>query len=268
MINVAVTGAAGRMGMAIINAVQANSNITLVGALERDGSPMVGHDAGEVAGAGHAGIRITDNRDIAFGETDVIIDFTAPESTIKNVEEAAHLGKAIVIGTTGLSHHQRDHLKELGAKVRMVMAPNMSVGVNLLFKLVHDATRKVGHDYDIEIIEAHHRHKKDAPSGTAIRISEVVADALGSNLEDVAVYERRGIIGERQPGEIGIQTIRAGDIVGDHTVIFGGPGERIEITHKASSRQNFAVGAVKAALWLVDKPNGQYDMQDVLGLKD
>ncbi|MBE9528397.1 MAG: 4-hydroxy-tetrahydrodipicolinate reductase [Proteobacteria bacterium] len=268
MVNIAVTGAAGRMGMAITNAVQSNSMIKFVGALEREGSPMVGHDAGEVAGAGHAGVRITDNRDIAFGEADVVIDFTAPESTIKNIEECVHLDKAIVIGTTGLSHHQRDHIKELGAKVRMVMAPNMSVGVNLLFKLVHDAVMKVGHDYDIEIIEAHHRHKKDAPSGTAIRISEVVADALGSNLEDVAVYERRGIIGERQPGEIGIQTIRAGDIVGDHTVILAGPGERIEITHKASSRQNFAVGAVKAALWIVDKANGQYDMQDVLGLKD
>ncbi len=268
MINVAITGAAGRMGMAIINAVQSNGGIRLVGALEREGSPMVGHDAGEVAGAGHADIRIAESRAIAFGEADVIIDFTAPEASIKNIEEAARLSKAIVIGTTGFSHHQRDHIKELSENVRLVMAPNMSVGVNLLFKLVHDAALKVGHDYDIEIIEAHHRHKKDAPSGTAIRISEVVADALGSNIDDVAVYERRGIIGERQPGEIGIQTIRAGDIVGDHTVIFGGPGERIEITHKASSRQNFAVGAVKAALWLADKENGMYDMQDVLGLKD
>ncbi len=254
--------------MAIINAVQPNGEVKLAGALEREGSLMVGHDAGEVAGAGHAGIRITDNRDIAFGEADVIIDFTSPESTLKNIEDAARLGKAIVVGTTGFSHQQREHIKELSKKVRLVLAPNMSVGINLLLKLVYDAVSKVGHDYDIEIIEAHHRQKKDAPSGTAIRISEVVADALGSNLEEVAVYERKGIIGERKPGEIGIQTIRAGDIVGDHTVLLGGPGERIEITHKASSRQTFAVGAVKAALWLAGKENGQYDMQDVLGLKE
>ena len=268
MINVAVTGVAGRMGMAIVNAVQSNGNIRLAGALEREGSPMVGHDAGEVAGTGHASIRVTDDRSVAFGDVDVIIDFTAPDATIKNIEEAARLSKAIVVGTTGFSHQQRDYMKDLSRNVRLVLAPNMSVGVNLLFKLVHDAASKVGNDYDIEIVEAHHRNKKDAPSGTAIRISEVVADAVGRNLEEVAVYERKGIIGERGPGEIGIQTIRAGDIVGDHTVMFCGPGERIEITHKASSRQTFAVGAVKAALWLADKENGIYDMQDVLGLRD
>lgn len=265
MIHVAVTGAAGRMGKAIICAVHENPLTELAGALEREGCPFIGKDAGETAGTVKAGVKITADIDKAFKKADVIIDFTLPEATVKHLEYAVAEKKALVIGTTGFSHHQRDAIKDHGAKARVVMAPNMSVGVNLLLKLVQDAAAVIGNDYDIEIIEAHHRHKKDAPSGTAVRLAEVLASTVGRDLEKVAVYERKGIVGERRPEEIGIQSIRAGDIVGDHTVIFAGPGERIELTHKASSRDTFAMGAVKAAIWLSGKPNGIYDMQDVLG---
>lgn len=266
MIKIAVTGAAGRMGRAIISAILSNGQVELTGALEREDSPSIGKDAGELAGKEKAGVKITGDREKAFKKADVIIDFTTPEVTMKNLEDAATLKKAIVIGTTGFSFSQRDTIKELSQETKIVLAPNMSVGVNLLLKLCEEAARVLS-DYDIEIIEAHHRHKKDAPSGTAIRIAEVIANAVNRDLEKVAVYERKGIIGERKPEEIGIQTIRAGDIVGDHTVIFGAVGERIELTHKASSRDTFALGAVKAAIWLKDRPAGLYDMQDVLGLK-
>ncbi len=267
MIRIAVTGAAGRMGRAIIAAVEANPATSFSGALEKEDSAYLGKDAGEMAGVGKSGIRITDNPEKAFKKADAIIDFSTPESSMKVLDLAVRSGKALVIGTTGFSFHQRDEIKELSEGGRVVMAPNMSVGVNLLLRLVHEAASVVGREYDIEIIEAHHRHKKDAPSGTALRIAEVAASAVGRDLDSAAVYERKGIIGERRPEEIGIQTIRAGDIVGDHTIIFAGPGERIELTHKASSRDTFAAGAVRAAVWVMDKPNGLYDMQDVLGLK-
>lgn len=268
MIHAAVTGAAGRMGRAIVSAINDNHLITLTGALEREESAELGMDAGELAGVGVAGVNVTADREEAFGRADVIIDFTAPDASMRNLEDAVAQSRAIVIGTTGFSHHQREKIKELSARTRVVMAPNMSIGINLLLKLVHEAARVIGNDYDIEIIEAHHRHKKDAPSGTALRIAEVAAAALDKDIEDVAVYERKGIIGERTRDEIGIQTIRAGDIVGDHTIMFGAPGERLELTHRASSRQTFASGAVRAAVWVASKPNGLYDMQDVLGLKD
>lgn len=267
MINIAVTGAGGRMGMAIISVIASSPEAKLSGALEREDSPLLGRDAGEAAAAGKLGVKITDKPDRAFRKADVIIDFTVPEAAVSTLELAAERRISMVIGTTGFSHHQRDLIKELSQKMRIVMAPNMSIGVNLLLKLVSLSARILGSDYDIEIVEAHHRHKKDAPSGTAIRIAEVAAAAVERDLEKVAVYERKGIIGERKPEEIGIQTVRAGDIVGDHTVIFGGIGERIELVHKASSRATFAMGAVKAALWLSDKPHGLYDMQDVLGFK-
>ncbi len=268
MINIAITGAAGRMGKAIIAAIQSNPLTALSGALEAEASPAVGMDAGEAAGIGKTGIKITDDMDRAFKKAAVIIDFSTPEASMRHLEEAVRLKKALVIGTTGFSHHQRDRIKELCAGAKVVISPNMSVGVNLLLKLVHDAARTLGGEYDVEIIECHHRHKKDAPSGTAIRIAEVIAAATGRDLEKVAVYERKGIVGERRPEEIGIQSVRAGDIVGDHTVIFGAPGERIELVHKASSRETFAQGAVRAAIWVADKKNGIYDMQDVLGLKE
>lgn len=267
MINISITGAAGRMGKAIIQAIHENSGVTLSGALEREDSPDLGHDAGELAGIGRCGVKITDSHEKAFKKADVIIDFTMPEATMRTLEDAVPMKKAIVIGTTGFSHVQRDTIKELSARSAIVMSPNMSVGVNLLLKLVADASRVLGQDYDIEIVEAHHKHKKDAPSGTAVRIAEVIAATINADLEKAAVYGRKGIIGERKPGEIGMLSVRAGDIVGDHTVMFATAGERVELTHKASSRQTFAVGAVKAALWVAGKPGGLYDMQDVLGLK-
>lgn len=267
MIKIAVTGAAGRMGAAIISAIIRNPATELAGALEREDSPALGKDAGEIAGADKTGVKITGDKAKAFKKADAIIDFSTPENSMKTVEDAIASKKALVIGTTGFSLHQREEIKELAKNGRIVMAPNMSIGVNLLLKLVADAARVIGHEYDIEIIEAHHRLKKDAPSGTALRIAEVIASTLERDLEKVAVYERKGIIGERRPEEIGIQTIRAGDIVGDHTVIFGCTGERLEITHKASSRATFAEGAVRAAVWVSSRENGLYDMQDVLGLK-
>lgn len=267
MMQIAVTGAAGRMGKEIIGVILSNPGLRLCGALESDQCAFLGIDAGETAGAGKAGVKITDQPDKAFKKADVIIDFTAPEASMRHLEFAVHYKKAIVIGTTGFSHGQREKIKELSAGARVLMSPNMSIGVNLLFKLVSESAMALGKDYDIEITEAHHRHKKDAPSGTAMRIAEVIAGAINRDLEKTAVYGRKGIIGERRPEEIGIFSIRAGDIVGDHTVLFGGPGERIEITHKASSRETFARGAVKAAVWLAGKPEGLYDMQDVLGFK-
>ncbi len=267
MINVAVTGAAGRMGTAIIGVVQSNPLVKLVAALERDDSPALGHDSGEIAGIEKTGVKIIADREKAFKKADCIIDFTTPDSSMKTLEEAAAMNRAMVVGTTGFSLHQRDTIKELGRNARIVAAPNMSVGVNLLLKIVAEVARATRGEYDVEIVEAHHSHKKDAPSGTAVRIAEVIAATLGRDLDSVAVYQRKGIIGERRPEEIGIQSIRAGDIVGDHTVMFAGAGERIELIHKASSREAFAIGAVRAAIWVLDRPNGLYDMQDVLGLK-
>ena len=267
MIRIAVTGAAGRMGAAIIAAIIRNPATELAGALEREDSPALGKDAGELAWIEKTGVKVTSDTARALKKADAIIDFSTPEATMKTVEDAIASKKALVIGTTCFSLHQREEIKDLAKNGRIVMAPNMSIGVNLLLKLVADAARVIGHEYDIEIIEAHHRLKKDAPSGTALRIAEVIASTLDRDLEKVAVYERKGIIGERRPEEICIQTIRAGDIVGDHTVIFGCTGERLEITHKASSRATFAEGAVKAAIWVSSRENGLYDMQDVLGLK-
>lgn len=268
MVRVVVTGAGGRMGRSIINALDKNPGAKLVAALESAGHALLNEDAGDLAGTGTLGVKITDDCAVAFDKADVMIDFSVPEATLTHLDAAVEFEKALVIGTTGFSHHQRDRIKEQSLKTRVVMAPNMSVGVNLLLTLVEQTASILGDDYDIEIIEAHHKHKKDAPSGTALRIAEVAAAATKRDLEKVAVYERKGIIGERGAKEIGIQTIRAGDIVGDHTVIFAGDGERIELIHRAHSRDTFAAGAIKAALWLVDKPNGLYDMHDVLGLKE
>ena len=267
MVKIVVTGAAGRMGKSIINVIRETVGTELVGAVERSGHADIGKDAGEVAGSGKLGIKLTDNFEKAVKKADCIIDFTFPEATMYHLDIALKNNIAVVIGTTGFSHHQRERLKEVGSQLQIVAAPNMSVGVNLLLKVVSDMAKILGKDYDVEIIEAHHRLKKDAPSGTAMRLAEVLAYSLNRDLDKVAVYERHGILGERKSEEIGIQTIRAGDIVGDHTIIFGGLGERLEITHRAQSRDTFARGAVRAALWLVKQPKGLYDMQDVLGLK-
>jgi 4-hydroxy-tetrahydrodipicolinate reductase len=266
MIQIAVAGAGGRMGQALIQTITEEPRTELSGALERPGHELVGSDAGRTSGIDKLGIKISDNTERALKKAEVIIDFTAPEATMHNLEVASKMGLAAVIGTTGFSHHQRDRIKEISKDTRIVLAPNMSIGINTLLKLVDDAASILGDAYDVEIIESHHRFKKDAPSGTALRIAEVAANALDRDLDNVAVYERKGIIGERGPKEIGIQCIRAGDIVGDHTIIFAAPGERIELTHKAQSRDTFANGAVKASIWLSKRSNGLYDMHDVLGL--
>jgi 4-hydroxy-tetrahydrodipicolinate reductase len=262
-----VAGAAGRMGGRIIHMIEQNENITLGAAFERPDSPLVGQDAGTVAGLRSIGIFVSDGLEKIMDSGDVIIDFTYHEATMNHARLAAKYKKAMVIGTTGLSQENISEIKALSADFPCVLAPNMSIGVNLLYKLVDMAARVLGDDYDIEIVEAHHRMKKDAPSGTALQLGRVAAAALGRDLKDVGVFERNGMIGERTKKEIGIQTVRAGDIVGEHTVLFGGIGERIKLVHMASSRDTFAKGAVRAALWVAGRKPGLYDMQDVLGLK-
>jgi 4-hydroxy-tetrahydrodipicolinate reductase len=255
------------MGKRIIHMISRNEDITLSGAFEIPGHPSVGDDAGQSAGAGDLGISIEDSLEKAASGGDVLIDFTSPEASMENIRTAASKGLAAVIGTTGLKPDMLAELKEISKGMRCVFAPNMSVGVNVMFKIAGEMAGILGGDYDMEILEAHHRLKKDAPSGTAVRLAQILADATERDLEKVGVYERKGMIGERTDEEIGIQTWRAGDITGEHTVMFGGIGERLELTHRAHNRDNFARGAVRAALWVVDQPAGLYDMQDVLGLK-
>ncbi|MCK5236036.1 MAG: 4-hydroxy-tetrahydrodipicolinate reductase [Deltaproteobacteria bacterium] len=267
MVKITVMGAAGRMGKNIITAIDANPEATLGGATEAPGHPNLGADAAALAGFEVSGVTVVEDTTDAIKASDVVIDFTTPEVSIRTAEIATELGKSIVIGTTGFSSAHREKITELAENNRIVLAPNMSVGVNLLLKLVEEAASVLHETFDIEIVEAHHRHKADAPSGTAIRIAEVAAFGAKRKLEDVAVYERKGIIGERTREEIGIQTLRAGDIVGDHTVLFGGDGERLELTHRAHSRMTFASGAVRAAVWVTKQDTGLFDMQDVLGLK-
>ena len=258
---VAVIGAAGRMGKVLIEAVDGTEGLELGAAVVEPGSSLIGADAGEMTSIGKTGVKM------AGSLAEVLIDFTFPDLTLENAEFCKTNGKMIVIGTTGLTDAEKEQLAVAAEKAPVVFAPNMSVGVNVTLNLLRTAAAALGDDYDVEIIEAHHRHKKDAPSGTALRMGEVVADALGRDLKECAVYGREGFTGERTRKEIGFETIRAGDVVGDHTVLFATEGERIEITHKASSRMTFAKGAMRAALWLEGKPAGLYDMQDVLGLK-
>ncbi|PKN11259.1 MAG: 4-hydroxy-tetrahydrodipicolinate reductase [Deltaproteobacteria bacterium HGW-Deltaproteobacteria-4] len=267
MIKIAVIGAAGRMGGRIITAIKEAEGVTLAGATERAGHDAIGQDAGSVAGCGPLGVTITDSLASALSSADLLIDFTFPEVTLENIKVCAALGKGIVIGSTGFTPAQRDEVKKFAAQIPVVLAPNMSVGVNLCFKLLKDVAATLGDDFDVEIVELHHNKKKDSPSGTAVRMGEVVAEALGRDYNQVANFHREGMCGERSKEEIGMQTVRGGDIVGEHTVYFIGMGERIEITHRAMSRDMFARGAVRAAGWLGGKPSGFYDMQDVLGLK-
>lgn len=267
MIKVAINGAAGRMGKTLIEAVSLNEGAELVAAVEYSGSSLLGADAGELAGIGRNGVILTDKIDEVIAGCDVLIDFSTPQSTLHNAKVCVQAGKSIVIGTTGFSQEELVELKALLAKTSSVMAANYSVGVNLCFKLTELASRVLGESSDIEIIEAHHRHKVDAPSGTALRLGEVVADTLGRNLGDVAVYGREGQTGARDQKTIGFATVRGGDIVGDHTVLYADEGERVEITHKASSRMSFASGAVRASIWAVEQSAGLYDMQDVLDLR-
>ena len=267
MTRIAVIGAAGRMGKVLVQAAHEAEGVSLGAAIVSPSSSLLGADAGELAGIGKVGVALKSSLEAAADDFDVLIDFTNPELTLKNMAECARLGKQIVIGTTGLNEEQKAELESYADKMGTVFAPNMSVGVNLLLDILHRAASVLQEGYDVEIIETHHRHKVDAPSGTAIRLGEVVADAMGRDLKECAVYGREGIIGPRTANEIGFETVRAGDVVGDHTVLFATEGERIEITHKASSRMTFAKGAVRACAWLSGKDNGVYDMQDVLGLK-
>jgi 4-hydroxy-tetrahydrodipicolinate reductase len=269
MTRIAVTGAAGRMGKTLIEAVTQADGVTFAAGIVEPSSTLVGADAGEVAGLGKLGVALVDSLEAVKDDFDLLIDFTAPHVTMQNLAFCARHGKQMVIGTTGLLEEQKAVLEREAQQIGIVFAPNMSVGVNLCFKLLEIAAKALGEDsgYDIEVIEAHHRHKVDSPSGTALRMGEVVANALGRDLKECAVYGREGQIGPRKPREIGFETIRAGDVVGDHTVLFATEGERIEITHKASSRMTFAKGAVRAAQWLKDRPAGLYDMQDVLNLR-
>lgn len=263
-----VCGAAGRMGGRVIHQVIAHPELTLSGAVERTDHPAVGQDVGLAAGAEPQGVAVAGSLAEALDGADVVLDFTHPEASLAHLEEAAKAGCAVVIGTTGFTDEQRAAIEQVGPTTRSVVAPNMSVGVNVMFKVAAELARLLGEDYDVEIVEAHHRFKKDAPSGTAVRLAEVVAHALGRDLGAVGVYGRKGIIGERKSEEIAVMTLRAGDITGEHTLMFGGIGERIELTHRAHNRDNFARGAARAARWVVDQPPGLYDMQDVLGLRD
>ncbi len=269
MVKAVVTGAAGRMGSRIINVLSSSEGIRLSAAVERKGHPLVGQDAYGPAGLPSSGVLtvITDDLTAALKSGDVLIDFTHPEASLEHIAICAEMGKPVVIGSTGFSREQMVEVDKHVQKVACVLSPNMSIGVNLCFKILAEIAKIVGEDYDMEIVEAHHRMKKDAPSGTAMKMAQVIAQAVNRNLDEVGVYARKGLIGERTKKEIGIQTIRAGDIVGEHTVMFAGKGERIEITHRAHSRDTFAAGAVRAAKWVVAKKPGLYDMQDVLGLK-
>jgi 4-hydroxy-tetrahydrodipicolinate reductase len=263
---IAINGAAGRMGRCLIQAVQQTEGLVLSAAIDRVESSLIGADAGELAGVGKLGVVITSDVAAATATSDVIIDFTLPEVTMSLIPHCLENQCRLVIGTTGFSAEQKEAIEQAAQSIAVVLAPNMSVGVNLSLKLLDIAARVLGDDVDIEIIEAHHRHKVDAPSGTALRMGEVVADALGRDLSKCAVYGREGRTGERDRDTIGFATVRAGDIVGDHTVMFAAEGERVEITHKASSRMTFALGAMRASSWLMDQQSGLYDMQDVLGL--
>ena len=266
MTNIAIVGAAGRMGKTLIEACHQTDGINHTVATEYPESSLLGADAGELAGLGKSGVLIAGSLDDAEQDFDILIDFTRPEPCLKHLEWCKNNNKKMIIGTTGFSEEEKQIIEETAKTIPVILAPNMSVGVTLTLKLLEMAAKVLGDDVDIEIIEAHHRHKVDAPSGTALRMGEVVADALGRDLAECAVYGREGNTGERDRKTIGFETIRAGDIVGDHTVMFAGIGERVEITHKASSRMTFGKGAMRAARWLVGKESGLYDMQDVLDL--
>jgi 4-hydroxy-tetrahydrodipicolinate reductase len=267
MIRIAVTGVAGRMGKALVEAVTLADSAQLSAAIVRPGSSLVGVDVGELVGVGANGIKVVDDLLSVVNEFDVLIDFTSPAATLENASVCAQAGKQLVVGTTGFSEQEQVQILAAAEQTALCVASNFSTGVNLCFKLLDIAARVLGDDVDIEVYEAHHRHKVDAPSGTALSMGKVVANALGRDLSQCAVYGREGQTGERDRDTIGFATVRAGDIVGDHTVIFAADGERVEVTHKATSRLSFARGAVRAAQWVSHKPVGLFDMQDVLDLK-
>ncbi len=266
VMKIAVAGASGRMGRMLIEAIAADPDAQLAGALDITGSPSIGTDAGAFLGK-PAGVAIESDLAKGLADSQYLIDFTRPEGTLKHLDYCAQHGIKMIIGTTGFDDAGKAAIEAAAKKTAIVFAPNMSVGVNVTMKLLELAAKSFSHGYDIEIIEAHHRHKVDAPSGTALKMGEVIADALGRDLKEVGVFAREGVTGERDPSSIGFATIRGGDIVGDHTVLFAGIGERIEITHKSSSRVTYAHGSLRAARFLQQKDTGLYDMQDVLGLR-
>lgn len=267
-LKIAIVGAGGRMGRQLIQAVHQADGATLGAAFERQGSSLIGADAGEVAGIGALGVKISDNLAQQADQFDMLIDFTRPEGTLAHLDFCVKQQKAIVIGTTGFDETGKQQIQQAAEKIAIVFASNYSVGVNLVFKLLEKAAKVMGDYCDIEIIEAHHRHKVDAPSGTALSMGEHIAKTLGRDLKTQGVFCREGITGERRADEIGFATIRAGDVVGEHTVWFADEGERVEISHKASSRMTFAHGAVRAAKWVAHKPYGLFDMTDVLDLNN
>ncbi len=268
MVNVIVTGVAGRMGGQILRMMRGAEGVKLVGALERPGWSGPG-DAGEAAGIASIGLPVTDDLPALLGRVaaDVIVDFTSHEASLRHASIAASAGVAMVIGSTGFPPDGKAHLRQEANRIPVVLSPNMSVAVNVMFALVAQAARTLGDAYDVEIVEMHHGKKKDAPSGTAVRLAEVAAEALGRDAGRDVVYARHGMIGERTPREIGVMSLRGGDVVGEHTVFFAGQGERLEVTHRATSRDQFARGALRAALWVKGRAPGMYDMLDVLGLK-
>nr|CRH08156.1 Dihydrodipicolinate reductase (DHPR) [Candidatus Magnetococcus massalia] len=265
MVKIGIAGVAGRMGRMLVQATQDAAGCELTSAHDYPGHAMIGQDAGEVAGVGKLGIKISGDGEFTFRDADVVIDFSILESTMAHLKLAAQHNTPIVIGTTGFTAEQRAEIDELAKSLPIVLAPNYAVGVNLLFKIAAEVAQVLDEDYDIEIVEAHHRHKVDAPSGTAVRLGETIADAVKRNLDEVAIYGREGQTGARDPQTIAFSTIRAGDIVGDHTAIFATDGERLELTHRASSRMTFAKGAVRAAKWVANRKPGLYDMRDILG---
>ena len=266
MIRVAITGAAGRMGKTLVQAIKAADGLVLGAALEHPDNASIGADAGELAGVGRLGVSVCGDPAQCLDDFDVVIDFTVPAATLALAQVCREQGKAMVIGTTGFTDAELAELHAAATEIALFMAPNMSVGVNLVFKLIEIAAKALGDSVDVEVIEAHHRHKIDAPSGTAVKMGDILADALGRDLETDAIYGRQGITGERERKTIGFSTVRGGDIVGEHTVMYAGEGERIEITHRASSRMNFAQGALRAVHYIASKPAGLYDMQTLLGL--
>ena len=263
---IAIAGASGRMGRMLIEAIQNSPDARLAGALDIPGSPALGADASAYLGV-NSGITITSDLRVGLQNAQYLIDFTRPEGTMAHLKACRELGVNMVIGTTGFSEAQKAEIEDAGRDIAIVMAPNMAVGVNVVFKLLEQAAKALKEGYDIEIIETHHRHKVDAPSGTALKMGEVVAEAVGRDLKECAVYGREGVTGERDPSTIGFATIRGGDVVGDHTVLFAGIGERIEITHKSSSRATYAQGSLRAVRFLANQPHGLFGMDDVLGLK-
>ncbi len=264
--NLAVNGAAGRMGRQLLAAIAERDDANLVGATDAPGQACIGVDASVLSGGAETGVVVVDDMKSLSDTTEVVIDFTSPKVSLAVLQAVKEANQSVVIGTTGFKPEELDQLKSYAESVPVMFAPNYSVGVTVTLDLIAKAAKALGDDYDVEIIEAHHRHKVDAPSGTAVKMGEVVADALGRDLAECAVYGREGITGARDTKTIGFETIRAGDIIGEHTVLYAGNGERIEVTHKATDRMTFARGAVRAAVWLSDQPPGLYDMRDVLGL--